>query len=165
MEDVRDDERRTLVIDRSMFEMAMATDRDYQLGDAEAIPYLDRETGEIDWVYEDDEDAESIINIPAEENRVIREAIEAAPDRYLEIPGVDHGDHHDILRRFLRSPWTDDDEAWQRAHDAYRGSIGRWKDAVDDRDVIHAYYRFQEQQVLEIGVEFLRDNGIEPEWK
>ncbi len=158
-------ERRKLAIDRSMLEMAMETDRDDAFEESQAIPYLDRETGEIHWVYEDDEDAESIVNIPAEENRVIREAIEAAPNRYLEILGVDHGDHHDILRTFLRSSWTDDDEAWQRAYDAYRGSIGRWKDAVDERDVIHAYYRFQEQKVLEMGVEFLRENGIEPDWK
>ncbi len=148
-----------------MFEMAMETDRDFPIGDAEEIPYLDSETGEIHWVYEDDEDAESIVNIPAEENWMKREAIEAAPDRYLEVPGVDHGEHHEILRAFLRSSWTDDDEAWQRAYDAYRGSIGRWKDAVDERDVIHAYYRFQEQKVLEMGVEFLRENGIEPDWK
>ena len=158
-------ERRKLAIDRSMFEMVMETDRDNVLGDDQAIPYLDRETGEIHWMYEDDEDAESIVNIPAEENRVIREAIEAAPSRYLEMFGVDHGDHHDILRSFLRSPWTDDDEVWQRAYEAYRGSIGRWKDAVDERDVIHAYYRFQEQKVLEMGVKFLRENGIESEWK
>ena len=157
-------ERQKLAVDRSMFEMAMETDHDDGFGDAQAMPYLDRETGEIHWVYEDDQDAESIVNIPAEENRVIREAIEAAQDRYLEIPGVDHGEHHDILRRFLRSSWTDDEEARERAYDAYRGSIGRWKEAVGDRDVIHAYYRFQDRQVLEIGVEFLRDNGIEPEW-
>ena len=97
-----DTARKKLAIDRSMFEMAMESDRDAAYGDAQAIPYLDRETGEIHWVYEDDADAESIVNIPAEENRVIREAVEAAPDRYLEVPGVDHGDHHDIPRAFLR---------------------------------------------------------------
>ena len=154
---------RKLTIDRSMFEMAM--DYDDTWAEGPQIPYLDSETGEVLWVFENDEDAESIVDIPAEENRALREAVETAPDRYLEIPGVDHGDHHDILRRFLRSSWTDDDEAWERAYDAYRGSIGRWKDAVNDRDVIHAYYRFQERQVLEMGVEFLRENGIEPEWK
>ncbi len=143
----------------------MDTDRNDSFGDSQAIPYLDRDTGEILWVYEDDEDAETIAGVPTEENREMREAIEAAPSRYLEIPGVDHGDHHDILRSFLRSSWTDDEAARERAYGAYRGSIGRWKDAVDDRDVIHAYYRFQEQRVLEIGEEFLRDNGIEPEWK
>ena len=163
MEDMADDERQKLAIDRSMFEMAMNYDNTWAEGPE--ISYLDRETGEVLWVFENDEDAESIVDIPAEENRALREAAEAAPDRYLEIPGVDHADHHDFPRRFPRSSWTDDDEAWGRAYDAYRGSIGRRKDAVNDRDVIHAYYRFQEQQVLEIGVEYLRDNGIEPEWK
>ena len=72
--------------------MAMETDRDNLFGDHQDIPYLDSKTGEILWIFEDDEDAESIANISAEENREMREAIEAAPDRYLEVPGVDHGE-------------------------------------------------------------------------
>jgi hypothetical protein len=43
------------------------------------------------------------------------------------------------------------DRKWQRVHDVYHGSIGRWKRAVDDRDVTHAYYRFQGRRVVEIG--------------
>ena len=29
------------------------------------------------------------------ENRVGREPVAAAPERYLEIPGLDHGEHHE----------------------------------------------------------------------
>lgn len=38
------------------------------------------------------------------------EKINASPERYLEIPDRDHGEHHDILQDFLSSNWTDDEE-------------------------------------------------------
>ena len=36
--------------------------------------------------------------IAPEENSALREGIEAAPARYLEIPGRGHDEHHDLLR-------------------------------------------------------------------
>jgi len=39
--------------------------------------------------------------MPAEENREERERIEAEPDRYLEIPGLDYGDAHSDAKRPL----------------------------------------------------------------
>ena len=39
--------------------------------------YLDLETGEVIWVFDEDQDAEDIVNIPAEQNRELRERIEA----------------------------------------------------------------------------------------
>ena len=91
---------RNLTIDHTLFSMAF--DRDVPFHDIYLqSAYLDRESGEIYWVYEKDENAEMEAGIPAEENRAIRERIEATPDRYLEIPELDHADHHDILRAFL----------------------------------------------------------------
>ena len=83
----------------------------------------------------------------------------------MDIPGLDHGDDHKILRAFLNSDWTDDDAVWRKTKDAYRGSIGRWKRAVNDRDIIHAYYDFSNQRAAELADEFLREHGIEPVWK
>ena len=155
---------RNLTIDHTLFSMAF--DRDVPFHDIYLqSAYLDRESGEIYWVYEKDENAEMEAGIPAEENRAIRERIEATPDRYLEIPGLDHADHHDILRAFLRSDWTDDEEMWRRAHNAYSGSIGGWKRSVADRTIIHAYYAFRDSRMKEMAEEFLRDHGIEPQWK
>ena len=61
--------------------------------------------------------------IEPEENQALRERINASPERYLEIPGLSHGEYYGILKEFLNSDWTDDDELWQRAQDAYSGSI------------------------------------------
>ena len=58
------------------------------------ITYLDRRTGEVNWVYETDDGAYMEAGIPADENRQERERVVGNPDRYLKIPGLDHGDHH-----------------------------------------------------------------------
>jgi hypothetical protein len=36
----------------------------------------------------------------------------AASQKYIDILGRDHGEHHAILRDFLNSNWTDDEELW-----------------------------------------------------
>jgi len=103
--------------------------------------------------------------MPAEENREERERIEAEPDRYLEIPGLDYGDHHRILQRFLWSDWTDDEARKDKAAEAYFGSIGGWKKNVGDQGAIHAFYDSQDAQINELAEEFLRENDIIPDWK
>ena len=128
------------------------------------LHYLDGNTGEVIWVYENDNDAYGIAGIPAEKNRGDRECAAADPERILEIPGLDHGEHHRIIRQFLGSDWTDDDALWQRANKAYTGSIGRWKRRVADRDVVHAFYAFRDARVAELAEEFLRENRITPNW-
>ena len=115
--------------------------------------------------YEDDDDAYGDVGIPAEENREGRERVAAEPECYLEIPGLDHGDHHDILRQFLRSDWTGDDARWRRAGEAYSGSIGRWKRDVRDEEAVHAFQAFQEEQIAKLAEEFLLENGVVPEWR
>lgn len=82
------------------------------------------------------------------------EKIKASPERYLEIPDRDHGEHHDILQDFLSSNWTDDEELWTRARQAYSGSIGRWKQEVEKQDVVHSYYEFRDRKVKELAEEF-----------
>lgn len=159
-----EEKRKRLTIERFAFEMAFGRDPDTTYT-YETSVYLNRETGEVLWVYEDDEEAEMEANIPAAENRALRQRIAAAPKRYLEIPGLEHGDHHDMLRAFIKSNWTDDDDLWGRVYEAYTGSIGRWKRAVPDRTIVHAFHAFEERRTAEMAEEFLRENGIEPEWR
>ena len=151
-------------IDRALFTMAFGRDVDYH----DAYPqstYLDRRTGNVVWLYECDDDAYGEAGIPSEENREGRERVAAEPERYLEIPGLDHGAHHEILRKFLGSDWTGDDERRRRADEAYFGSIGGWKKEVRDEEAVHAFHAFQEAEIERRAEEFLRENGIVPHWR
>ena len=96
------DDRDGVTIDKGLLLMAFGRDVDYH----DTVPqliYLDRHTGDIVWLYGSDDDAYMETGLPVEENREGREAVAAEPDRYLEIPGLDHEDHHRMLRLFLRS--------------------------------------------------------------
>jgi hypothetical protein len=127
--------------------------------------YLDLETGKVIWVFEEDYDAEMYAGIDPEENAALRNQIDAHPERYLYIPGRGHGEHHDILRDFLDSHWTDDEELWTRARNAYSGSIGGWRKEVDNDNVVHAYYDFRDRRIKELAQEFFLENDIQPIWR
>ena len=154
---------RRVRIDQVMFSMAF--DRDVDFEDAYPVStYLDLDSGEVMWVYENDDDAFADGGVPAEENCAARERVTAAPERYLEIPGLEHGEHHDLLQQFLRSDWTDDPEQHARAVRAYSDSIGRWKRSVGDETAIHSFYEFVERRTQELAEAHLREHGVEPEW-
>ena len=87
-----------IAIDESMFMMAFERDVEYH-DHYPQTSYLDLETGEMVWVFEEDEDADDWAGIDPEENREARERIVANPERYLEVPGRDHGEHHEYLAR------------------------------------------------------------------
>ena len=153
-----------LGVDRELFAMAFGRDVDFHDIGPQLI-YLDRQSGDIVWLYVTDDEAYMEVGTPVDEHRQERLAVEADPERYLEIPGLDHDDHHRILRRFLWSDWTRDKDRRQRAEDAYRGSIGKWKRDVRDEEAVDAFYAFREAEIVAMAEEFLRENGIEPVWK
>ena len=103
--------------------------------------------------------------IKPEENKTVWERVDAYPERYIEIAGLTHGEHHRILREFLYSNWTDDKGLMTEAQQAYSGSIGRWKEAINRRDVEHAYYEFRERKIMEMAEEFLHEHNIDPLWE
>ena len=153
-----------LTIDRELFMKAFGRDVDYQ----DAHPqwtWLDRSTGNVIWLYECDEDAYGESGISAGENREERERIEADPERYLEIPGLGHGEHHGILKQFLGSDWTDDETRRRRVGAAYSGSIKRWMGDVGDEEAVDAFREFRGAQIARLAEEFLRESDIVPEWR
>ncbi len=155
---------RRLAIEKILFTMAFGRDIDYH----DMVPrltYLDRCTGKVIWVYPTDDDAYMEAGIPADENRQERERVAGDSERYLEIPGLDHGDHHEILKAFLSSDWTDDEEQRQNAEMAYFGSIGGWKQSVHDQGAVYSFYDFRGQRIRMLAEEFLQANGIDPVWK
>ena len=157
-------EMRSVQINQLMFIDAFERDVDFH-NEYPQSAYLDLETGEVIWVFEEDEDAEWATGIEPGETDDVRARIDGSPERYLEIPGRGHGEHHDILREFLNSDWTEDKELKSRAQQAYSGSIGRWKETIDSRDVVHAYYDFRDREIMEKAEEFLHEQDIDPIWR
>ena len=101
------------------FLFLMAFGRDVDCHDrSRQFTYLDRRTGDVIWLYEEDQDAYMETGIPEEENRPGRERVAAEPERYLFVPGLEHREHHRILRDFLWSEWTEDEDRRQHAADA-----------------------------------------------
>jgi len=153
---------RKLEVDESFFIDAFGRDPNF----ADLLPecyYLDTETGEIIWLFEDDE-APHVSDITPEQNREIRERVEASPERYLEIPGMSHSEHHAVLQRFLESDWTDDEEAKEKARRVYNRSIGDWKMSADS-NAESAYLAYRYEVAKKEAEDFLREHGIEPIWK
>ena len=159
-----DSKLRKVTIDLTLFSLAF--DRDVDFHDAyPTSTYLDLETGNTIWVYEDDEDAYMEAGISTDDNRRTRERVESIPGQYLEIPGLDHGDHHDILRGFLDSDWTASKERHAKARNAYFGSIGGWKKSVDDDSIVHEFHDYRDRKTKQMADDFLHEHGIQPDWR
>lgn len=145
-------------IDRKRF--LLAFNRDIRFHDR--VPrtvYLDRQTGDVLWVYQNDKDAEAE-GMRAGFNDEHRNQVEAAPQRYLEIPGSTHDQHHQILRDFLQSDWTEDEHEKELARKAYAESIGGWIRAVENEHAVKAYFEYKEATLRAMAQQFLRDNHI-----
>lgn len=151
-----------LSICQSEFNTAFNVDENFQASPTTA--YLDSETGEITWVYDDDQNAE-LEGLSASENKARRKLVKGDKRRYFGIQGKSHGDHHDLLKAFFDSPWTDDVNRANWARNSYWGSIGAWKKNVLDEDIVRAYESFRDARLEQLALEFLARHGIEPEWK
>ena len=155
---------RTVRIDEVFFLQAFG--RDVPFHDAYPQPtYLDLETGEVIWVYDNDDDAYMEAGIPPEENRRRRELVASTSHRYLEIPGLDHGEHHEILRDFLASGSIKDPALRAWARKAYVSSIGGWMKAVDDQGIVDQFYQFRDDAVRARAEAFLQDHGVQVIWR
>lgn len=158
--------RKLKVDDTTRFLLREAFKRDVPYEAEPTLFYLDLSTGHVTWVYERDEDADHVTGNSAEKNREARLLLQSQPDRFVLIPGLSHGDHHVILLDFLSSDWTDDEELRTAVRDAYSESIGRWKRAVEeiDHQIVYDWYDYRDKRIDEMIDEFLRKNGIEPDY-
>src|SRR6266702_2634456 len=145
----------TLYVDKILFLEAFGRDVPFRGAIAQST-YLDLETGELIWFYDDDDEAYMEAGIPVEENRSLRELVASESARYLEILGLGHSEHHEILREFLASDAIEDPTLRTQAREAYFGSIGGWKRAVADDGFVHQFYRFCDDAVRARAEAFLQ---------
>jgi len=124
--------------------------------------YLDFESGFIMYIYKNDIDAFNDAGISMKSNESDRIRIDKNPDRYLLIPGLSHGEHHSLLKKYLDSTITDEEEGSEVAT-KYIGSIGAWKEAVGE-DEFNNYVSFRDREIKIFAKQFIEDHGFEVEW-
>jgi hypothetical protein len=140
----------------------LALDRDTSFEAYDQHAYLDIETGDVFWVYENDEQGEFDSGVSAEENSRLRDRVSADPHRHIEFPELDHGNHHELLREFLASEWTDDKQLHADAAGAYRGSIGGWKENLrDQQKTLAAWEAYKDERLTARLREHMQRHGVD----
>jgi hypothetical protein len=95
--------------------------------------------------------------VPEDENKKDREKVSQNPENFLAIVGLSHGQHHEILKKYIRTYVKSEKDG------GYFGSIGGWKELVSEEDW-EAFDEFREKEYVKIIDKFMSENGIEPEW-
>ena len=149
----------------ALFMHAFGRDYPFQTDFENEQSYLDIQTGEILSCYESDHYAKFEAGVSSHENKSIRLRVTNLPDRYLQIPPTDHGEHHRILQDFIKSDWTDNEQKKEHALSSYHKSIGYWIKEVKDESIVQAYFEYREKAVEKNAEKFLNINGIDPLWK
>ncbi|MFA6015699.1 MAG: hypothetical protein WC742_11595 [Gallionellaceae bacterium] len=153
----------TLKIDHTLFMLTFSADSDYHEECKFIETYLNKRSGEVMTIYTDRERAENLYGKDAVvEFRKNKNKLRASPNNYLRIPSMDHGEHHDLLKEFLCTNWTEDEVARNHASNVYysRRSIGFWLKNVGDDKAITAYMNYAAEAPEGSAERFLHENGI-----
>lgn len=162
--------KHTIIIDWALFNMAF--DIDEQFHNPDFIDrYLDKNSGEILFIYQDDS-AATVNGFDALENKKMRNLLKETPGDYLEIIGRSHSESHEILQDFFDSPWTDNENLKNYVRSLYNTSIGRWiKTVQNDSDlekecdiIIEAYMNYKTDRIEREKDTFLKQNDIKYKW-
>lgn len=155
-----------LRINRTLFDMAFHRDIEYHRP-YDGAWYLDRKTGDVFWVYDEDDHAE-LDGHSAKENKELREGVDSNPDQFAEIPGLHHGEHHDILIGFINSDWTADESLREKVLFCYQDSIGRWMEKVgqldESRTILDKWSEYQERVEEGMIDDFFKQLNVEYEF-
>ncbi len=130
--------------------------------------YLNRQTGKVVLVTEDDEAAardESLGEQAPDWQRdsivLARQIGEDTGDRFLPLP--DKSDAHEwgMMERFTAS--IEREEAAARLHDAIHGNgaFRRFKDAVHSLGLAERWYSYKADSYRRLAVQWCQENGIE----
>ena len=124
--------------------------------------YLDRTSGEIVWLFENDADAQATFGA-GHRNSDLRRLIRSAPGRFLKLPVIDI-DQRATIRDFIASHWGNNDPVRSGAEASFLAAPDRWLyDA--DATVIHAYHEYENRRLRDQVERFLLENGIVPLWR
>ena len=141
------------------FLQAFARDHDYH----DPYPrnaYLDKATGEVLWVYDDDFGAFMESGTPEADNRKLAMMVRSAPEQFVRIPGFSHGQNHEIFEEFFDTQWTDDEQECERVRNTYFKSIGGWMKTVGSPAAVDAFEEFRRKRQEQLAEDFLKSHGF-----
>ena len=124
--------------------------------------YVCRETGKIYWVSEDEDDDDEEEEEKEEdggENKLPADL--GISDRYAEVPNKRDLDLGQVLvREFMDQRMPDDYDHVDRIF-RKRGAYGRFKDFLDSKGQLEAWYAFENEATRKALREWCEENGLE----
>jgi len=136
-----------------------------QLTDDSNSCFLDRRTGEIEMITEEDWSAadnnELISTYPEWQRNSILKAREVqSTDHFVELPSKDEIDSYDIMEQFCHEYPNRRIGENLSAVIKGKGAFRRFRDMIDDLGIRDEWNRFEHQQFADLAVEWLEANGI-----
>jgi hypothetical protein len=133
----------------------------------ETASFLDKRTGEVvlmtDYAMQAAEDDEPIEDVPDWERELVEIAREILADTgdYLQLPTKFDIDEYSIMENFCMS--LEKKEIGDILYDLISGSgaFRRFKDAVYKYGVEDEWYKYRDNAIKEIAIEWCRQNNIE----
>jgi hypothetical protein len=142
-----------------------------ELQSDERYAFLDKRTGEVVSISDEEmqaaEDDEPIEDFPDWQQDLVRIAKEIVDETgdYIDLPTKFDIDEYSIMEKFCLS--LDDSEMSDDLYGAIKGSgaFRRFKDAINEYDIADDWYKYRNDALKEIAIEWCQDNDIEFEDK
>jgi hypothetical protein len=142
-----------------------------ELQSDERYAFLDKRTGEVVSISDEEmqaaEDDEPIEDFPDWQQDLVRIAKEIVDETgdYIDLPTKFDIDEYSIMEKFCLS--IDDSEMSDDLYGAIKGSgaFRRFKDAINEYDIADDWYKYRNDALKEIAIEWCQDNDIEFEDK
>lgn len=128
--------------------------------------FLDKRTGEVVSISEEEmqaaEDDEPIEDFPDWQQDFVRIAKEIADEtgNYIALPTKFDIDEYSIMEKFCLS--LDDSEMSDELYSAIKGggAFRRFKDAIYEYGIADDWYKYRNDALKEIAIEWCQENGI-----
>jgi len=129
--------------------------------------FLDKRTGEVVSISDEEmeaaEDDEPIEDFPDWQQDLVRIAKEIVDEtgNYIALPIKFDINEYSIMEKFCLS--LNDSEMCETFYNLIKGSgaFGRFKNAIQEYDIADDWYRYRNDALKEIAIEWCQENGIE----
>ncbi len=134
---------------------------------SEASSFLDKKTGQVVlitdeemYAAEDDEPIEDFPEWQRDQVRIAKQILTNITD-YIGLPSKFDIHEYSIMEKFCLS--LNDSEMSDNLYSSIKGSgaFGRFKDAIHEYDIADDWYKYRNDALKEIAIEWCQEKGIE----